>query len=72
MFLKEVYACQSFLCDQTYSKLVTVSYFNFYFILFFLVMADLNFQEPLLQSSVSYDPSEMFLMCKIIIGNISY
>ncbi len=33
---------------------------------FISVMAMLNFQQPLLQSSVSHDPSEIILICSFL------
>ncbi len=57
MLLKEV-SCvhQGHLFDQ----LKNVIHFK---MLFIPLMVKLNFQQPLLQTSVSHDPSELILIC---------
>ncbi len=42
---------------------MTVFYFNVFYNVIYSCEAKLNFQQPLLQSSVSNDPSEIILMC---------
>jgi len=39
---------------------------------FIPVMAKLNFQQPLLQATVSHDPSEIILICWFDAQNIYY
>ncbi len=73
MFLKGLLcSARLHLFDQKYSKNSIVikyeynlEYFLFYFNIFdiFPVMAQLNFQQPLLQSSVLRDSSEVCLIC---------
>ncbi len=46
---------------------ITVFYFNIFYNYFFPVMANLNFQQPLLQSSVSHDPSETILNVDLVL-----
>ncbi len=73
MFLKDVsYAHESF--DKKYSKNIdTVKCYNlkglFSVLMYFKNAiysfdAKLKFQQPLLQSSVSHDPSEIILICR--------
>ncbi len=80
LFLKEVsyahQACYSHLFDPKYSKKYKYcENFHFESTVHFILMYlwQINFQQSLLQSSVSHDPSEIILIWKIsVLVNLHY